>query len=59
MVYGMVQGRPGTELYGFCTTYDGPDQAAAFQGLLRSVGTAEDAAWQAQAAPQPAPAPAP
>lgn len=63
-VYATVVGRPGAEIYGFCQAYDGPDQPAAFQALLASIGTGQDAALAATlpaAAPAEAPplAPAP
>jgi hypothetical protein len=69
VVHAALQSRPGVELIGFCYTisdpdYPTPDNPALFDPILRSLGTANDAALQAAAeaaatAPPPAPAPAP
>lgn len=69
-VHAALQGRPGVEIVGMCYTvsdpdYPTPDNPALFDPILRSMGTANDAALQAEAeaaaaaaAAPPAPAPA-
>ncbi|MBI1250659.1 MAG: hypothetical protein GC189_04220 [Alphaproteobacteria bacterium] len=58
-IHAGMQGRPGYEIRTFCLTYDGSDGAATFERVIRSVGTPQDQALQAQAAPAPAATPAP
>ncbi len=61
VVHGAIQIRPGIELWTFCMSFGGSDAASNFDGVIRSVGTPNDAALQTAAeaeAPAPAPAPA-
>lgn len=59
LVHGSLQVRPGVEIQTYCQTYEGADATAAYDAVIRSVRTPNDAALQAQAeaeAPPAAPA---
>lgn len=62
-VHGAMQIRPGMDLIAMCLTYGGPDSADRYDAIIRSFGTANDAALQAaaeaQAAEEAAPAATP
>ncbi len=62
LVHAGVQMRPGLELLAFCLSYDGRDQPALYEGVIRSLATPRDGEWRAaieaaeaaRAAPPPA-----
>jgi hypothetical protein len=58
-VHSAIQIRPGLELWTFCMTFDGPDNVSNFDAVIRSVGTPNDAALQADAEANPVPPPPP
>jgi hypothetical protein len=58
LVHGAIQLRPGVELQAYCQTYEGADATAAYDAVIRSVRTANDAALQAQAEQEAPAAPA-
>ncbi|MES1158865.1 MAG: hypothetical protein ABUL42_03120 [Terricaulis silvestris] len=49
VVHAAIQFRPGVEIWAFCQSNSGHDDAAAFAALLRSVGLPNDAELQASA----------
>jgi hypothetical protein len=51
LVHAAIQLRPGLELQTYCQTYEGADDAAAYDALIRSVKTPTDEALQQQASP--------
>lgn len=56
VVHAALQMRPGLEVLTFCQTYEGADTTDAYDALIRSVATPNDAAWQAEIEAAPAPA---
>lgn len=56
-VHAGVQIRPGVELWAYCQSYDGRDQPALYEQVIRSVGTPRDAEWRAAAEAAEAAAP--
>jgi hypothetical protein len=67
VIHGAMQLRPDAEIWAFCLTVGGTDNASSYDALFRSIGTPNDAALRSQieaaeaaaapAAPAPAPAP--
>jgi hypothetical protein len=53
-VHGAMQIRPGMDLIAMCQTYGGADSAEAYDAIIRSFGTPNDATLQAAAADQAA-----
>ena len=51
-VHAAMQMRPGLDLLTLCQTYEGDEPTAAFDALIRSIATPNDAALQAQAEQQ-------
>lgn len=47
VVHGAIQFRPGMELWGFCLSRTGADDAATFEGVLRSIAATNDAELRA------------
>jgi hypothetical protein len=58
LVHGAIQLRPGMEIHTYCQTYEGADDTIAYDALIRSVKTPNDAALEAQATPAAPAAPA-
>jgi len=48
-IHGAIQWRPGLQLLAVCSKYEGADQASDYDVIFRSVGTPNDATWQAEA----------
>lgn len=46
-VHAAVHGRPGFDLYTFCTSFDGPDTPDVYAAVIRSTRASDDAAQQA------------
>jgi len=53
-VHAALQMRPGFDIITLCMTYDGADPTALYDGVIRSVGHPNDAAFQAAAEEQAA-----
>ncbi|HVZ99229.1 MAG TPA: hypothetical protein VG841_02810 [Caulobacterales bacterium] len=49
VIHAAIQFRPGVELWAFCQSNSGADDAATYSALLRSVGLPNDAELQATA----------